>query len=185
MQTHFSKGKAKKRGEHKYNVEKVNRYGEDYDDFWHKVSKRFEAITVRDSRYLNWRFFDRPERSYANFVCRNREGSILGYLVLQQHDKIGRIIDLLTIKDKDAVEDLMKKAFDFFREKNVMAIYYGFPPHNPYYKIFRAYGFIDGGAPRFVDKFIAKINIQNQTTSIFNAIDGSKWFITHGDRDTA
>jgi len=177
--------KAKEREEYTYNVEKVNRYGEDYDDLWHKVSKRFQVITLRDSKYLNWRFFDRPERSYANFVCRNSEGGILGYLVLRQHDSIGFVIDLLTIEDKDVVEDLMKKAFDFFREKNVMAIHYGLPPHNPYYKIFRAHGFIDRGAPGFADQFVARVNIQNQATSIFNAIDDSKWFITHGDLDIA
>lgn len=177
--------KAKEREEYTYNVEKVNRYREDCDDFLDKVSKRFQVMTVRDSRYLNWRFFQRPERSYVNFVCKNNEGRILGYLVLRQHDNIGHIIDLLTIEDKDAIEDLIKKAFDFFRNKSAVAIYYGLPPHNPYYEVFRAHGFIDRGAPGFTYQFIAKINIQNQITSIFNAIDDSKWFITHGDRDTA
>jgi GNAT superfamily N-acetyltransferase len=169
--------------EYTFNIEETKRYNKGYDVFWRKVLNNFDVITVRDSKYLNWRYVDRPHRSYFNFICKNQDGEILGYLVLTilEKNRVGYVVDLLTIDNENVVNDLTKKAVEFLRNRNATAITCHFPKHSPYYPTFKRNGFIDIGARGFADRFIAKVNMENSVTSWIKEAKSLKWFITYGD----
>jgi len=180
------KRKRKEIGESPLKMEQVTRFDEEYESFWNQNRKHFEVITVRDSAYLNWRFVDRPYRTYENFICRDKKGDVVGYVVLRTEikEKKGIILDLLA-KNNGVAKDLINRVITYYKSRNINAIYTNLSRDNIYYKQFKKYGFIDRGAPDFANRLIAKINIENSLTSIFQNIDGAKWFITRGDSDVA
>lgn len=180
------KRKRKEIGESPLKIEQVSRFDEEYESFWNQNRKHFEVITVRDSAYLNWRFVDRPYRTYENFICRDKKGDVGGYVVLRTKikEKKGFILDLLAKNDAIS-EDLINWVITYYKSRNINAVYTNLSRDNIYSKQFKKCGFMDWGAPSFANQLIARINIENSLTSIFHNIDGAKWFITPGDSDTA
>jgi len=63
-------------------VHAVARFGVDTDELFARLEPDFGVATVRDQRYLNWRYADHPERRYVLFECRERpSGRLRGVCV--------------------------------------------------------------------------------------------------------
>jgi hypothetical protein len=43
----------------------VSRFGVETDTLWNELKNHFPCSTVRDSRYLNWRYADQPDHQYV------------------------------------------------------------------------------------------------------------------------
>ncbi|MEM7203020.1 MAG: hypothetical protein AAF628_22360 [Planctomycetota bacterium] len=60
----------------------VARFSADVDALFERLRGGFGLALVRDQRYLNWRYADRPDREYAMFECRERgSGALRGVCV--------------------------------------------------------------------------------------------------------
>jgi hypothetical protein len=71
-------------------VRAVARFGADVDALFARLEPGFGVTTVRDSRYLNWRYADHPERRHTLFECRERcSDRLLGIAVYATGD-LGR-----------------------------------------------------------------------------------------------
>ena len=83
-------------------IVEIGRFGADIDELWHAAAPRFGALTVRDSRYLNWRFVDCPDLRYRRFVARS-DGRAVGYCVLRRTEQVelrlGVIADVFAMPD--------------------------------------------------------------------------------------
>lgn len=65
-------------------VESVDRFGEDVDRFWVQVGPSLGVATVRDARYLNWRYADCPDVRYIMLTARRRlSGGLAGIAVMR------------------------------------------------------------------------------------------------------
>ncbi|NRA97215.1 MAG: GNAT family N-acetyltransferase, partial [Planctomycetes bacterium] len=64
-------------------VTRVDRFSEDVNDLYRRVEPAHECIVVRDTRYLNWRYADRPDVAYELLEARECNGVLVAAIVLR------------------------------------------------------------------------------------------------------
>jgi len=100
----------------------VPSFDERIDDFWDRLKENYGIIGVRNRRYMNWRYVEKPDDSYEILLAES-QGEIIGYSVLKIEQRetasVGFIVDLLAI-DPDLVGKLLiKEALRYFLLKRV------------------------------------------------------------------
>lgn len=71
-------------GSWRYRIERVARLKPSFDRLWHKCRQEFPLAAVRDAQYLNWRYADCPDVTYAILVATDRlTGRSSGAVVLR------------------------------------------------------------------------------------------------------
>lgn len=87
-------------------VEEIEKFDTEIDNLLSKTSKNYQIFFVKDFRYLNWRYFQRPDIAYKVLVARI-DGKLSGYIVFRVRKiyglKIGLIVDWFASSDKDAI----------------------------------------------------------------------------------
>ncbi|MDH4208230.1 MAG: GNAT family N-acetyltransferase [Anaerolineae bacterium] len=101
----------------------IDRFDEGMDLFWERVSARHRLATVRDSVYLNWRYFDNPGRQYEAVVGESDEG-VLGYVVIRCMENSGlrggMIVDLGSLPGHAGIlSALLAQVEQVFRERRM------------------------------------------------------------------
>lgn len=99
----------------------THRFGPEIDVLWRRLSADFPVAFTRESKFLNWRFFECPQLKYRCFTAL-RDGSPVGYIVLRETESVelpvGVIVDLLASRvDRKTIEDLVAFALEFFGDK--------------------------------------------------------------------
>lgn len=56
----------------RYRIEQVPRFPSVVDDLWQRCQRELPLAIIRDSRYLNWRYADRPDVPYAMLLATDR-----------------------------------------------------------------------------------------------------------------
>jgi GNAT superfamily N-acetyltransferase len=104
-------------------VKRLERFDERFDDFNEKILHRIGICAWKNSRYLNWKYVDRP---YSDDVvmAAERNGRIAGYVVLailpDRNISVGQIKDIMADPDdRKAVSALCIAAVAHFRKRNV------------------------------------------------------------------
>jgi GNAT superfamily N-acetyltransferase len=162
-------------------IRTIESFDDRIDDFWKKVSRNYTMIVIRDKKYLNWRYFEKPNVKYTVLLAEKNE-RILGYIVLRSRNekklRLGYIVDLFASSDKKVIiQALVLKAIKHFREQNVDIIICMMLKNSPFYRILRYNGFISVRS----NKFIARVNSSERSETSFK--DQTKWYITMGDSD--
>ncbi len=158
-----------------------------FDELWHKVSRQHNIAVVRDSRYLSWRYADKPGQGYIIFAA-EKEKELVGYIILKNNVemfglKLGLIVDMLTIEDKRVTNILLSHAIKYFRGQKMDIIGCLMLKHTAYYKALRKAGFIQVLKP-FSPKefyFVGHADFSKVADGIVYNIDN--WFLTFGDID--
>ena len=162
-------------------ISKVPFFDERVNPLWTNVSKQYDLIVVRDKAYLNWRYVENPS-NYTIYIADGKE-SLLGYVVLREtiEDGLrrGTIVDIIAYHDK-VFENLIQRAIEFFKEKNVDFVQCWLMPNHRYCKILRHMGFI---AWRSRQALIVRANPPEASGAPILPTDSSRWFITYGDSD--
>lgn len=164
-------------------VVKASFFDDQIDEFWERASKGYKIITVRDKKYLTWRYLDNPNYDYTIYLA-EKEGKILGYIVLKlkaidKYLSSGMIVDLLTLPDrKDVAVTLILKAIGYFKEEgaDVVTCYM---QNKYYYELLRKMSFIPILLKIQNTKLCARIHTTKNKT-LFTS--NKNWFITRGDR---
>ena len=108
-----------------YKFVKLKRTNNKLDYFIKKVNKKYPITTFRDSKYVQWRWFDHPYINYHVF-CTSFNNEYVSLSVLRiENDKnlkIGRIVDFLSLKESEYFT--ISKIIDFFYKKNCDLIDY-------------------------------------------------------------
>ncbi len=79
-------------------------FDERFDDLWSRMSSELPALTVRDRRFLKWRYYECPLRQYKTIALLTEgESRLLGYLIYYVEDRSALCADLLA---PGGVEDL-------------------------------------------------------------------------------
>lgn len=75
-----------------YKLELVSKLDERFDRLQQTLRPHYPLAVTRDQKFLQWRFFDHPERKYEVWVYRRRlKLDIEGYLVLSVDDELNRV----------------------------------------------------------------------------------------------
>ena len=158
-----------------------------FDELWYKVSNQHNIAVVRDSRYLRWRYADKPGQEYI-ILGIEKERELAGYIILKSNVemfglKLGLIVDMLTIEDKGITNALLCHAIDYFKRAKMDIIGCLMLKHTAYYKALRKAGFIEVPKP-FSPKefyFVGYTNSSKVADATVYNVDN--WFLTFGDID--
>jgi hypothetical protein len=107
-------------------IQPVERFGPEFDEFWERACRGYEIIPKRSSEYLNWRYLEHPDNNYRSFIAK-REGQICGYLVLHavslKNGEGGRIVDILAERgDEVAFGRMAEFAVQFFKKRGAKEV---------------------------------------------------------------
>lgn len=161
-------------------ITEVSRFDERINDFWNRVSKNYSIIVVRNLKYLNWRYFERPDVDY-DVLLAEKAGQIEGYLVLSKRksesQKAGYIVDVLS-SSKDVFLNLVHRSIECLGRRSVDSIRCLILGDLVSYEALKQSGL----SPYFQRKqrFIARIN----SRQFFQPYEKAKeWYVTYGDSD--
>ena len=162
-------------------IKRVSHFDERINGLWNRVSNNHSMMTVRDSKYLNWRYFDKPNSTYEVFIAENN-GQIEGYLVtdkLQNESvNVGWIIDVLCIS-KNVFLNLVHYAVDHLQKYSVDSIKCLMNNNKSEYKWIQETGFTSYPRPKL--RMIARINSEEVADSF--RVYSKDWYVTYGDCD--
>ncbi len=60
----------------------INRFSEEHDRLWDRVSEHYRCCVVRDSRFLNWKYVEQPGQEFTRIELRKGE-TVCGIVVVQ------------------------------------------------------------------------------------------------------
>jgi hypothetical protein len=82
-------------------------FDERFDELWSRLSSQLPALTVRDRRFLKWRYCDCPLRQYKTLgLLTEDESRLLGYVIYYIEGRSAICADLITlggVKDIDSL----------------------------------------------------------------------------------
>ncbi len=98
-------------------VRRVQHFDASCDALFAKLEPGFGVATVRDSRYLNWRYADHPDRRYVLYECRERASGVLRGVCVSVVGDVLRpnttfLVDWLQPADDDAAMTAMLAAVE-------------------------------------------------------------------------
>ncbi|MFX1394336.1 MAG: GNAT family N-acetyltransferase [Promethearchaeota archaeon] len=168
-------------------IEKIKDFGIEFNVLWKIIKREIPIGIVRDSKYLNWRYFQKPEEKYVVFSIKNNE-KLKGYIILKIEErfdlKIGLIMDILSDPSNVIYQNqLINYAIFYFKKKKVDIISLIMFPNWRYYKSLKKYLFIKMFKKFFPEEiyFGARINKDNVDIQLIK--DPKNWYITWGDTD--
>jgi GNAT superfamily N-acetyltransferase len=130
------------RGSVDWEIEDATSADRRFDDLWQAVAPALQVCVVRDSEYLNWRYFD-PRAGRYRVRAGVREGAVLGYCVIASVNGYAFIADLLTLPGRrDVAASLVNDAVRLSRAEGFPAIECWLARGHPNYGVFRRHGFV-------------------------------------------
>lgn len=165
-------------------IHTIDIFDDRIEDFWEKASRDYPIIVVRHKKYLNWRYFEKPDVKYTVLLA-ERDKKVLGYIVLLIKDgnslRVGYIVDIMAFSgDSTVFQSLILEAIEDFRKKNVDSIVCWMMNNSiarmPY-NILKSNGFIKVSST----PLIGRVNSSRVSKQCVG--DYTKWYVTIGDSD--
>lgn len=99
-------------------IAEIDRFGPEIDQMWQSIGSKYDAVSVRDSQYLNWRLVDCPDLKYRRFVVRTNDLAV-GYCVLRRPEpfelRVGVITDIFAAPhDEATLSSILDFAIRYF-----------------------------------------------------------------------
>jgi GNAT superfamily N-acetyltransferase len=158
-------------------------FDERFDRLWQQARRDYPVMIVRDRRYLEWRFAQRPDAHY-NILTATRESDVLGYMVTRCTDTAGErwgyLVDFLVQDRSPALFALLvQRALDDLRQEGAAGVScrVAVPP---YRRMLYRHGFMRSpwGARGYIR---GRIRLPDPALQIVG--DVRQWFLTMGDGD--
>ena len=152
-------------------IQRVERFPEEMDDFWKTVRPEFETVLERSAAFLNWRF-SRHFGRYRIYLARSVEdGTVTGYMVLRKTEtekikNVLNIVDILALPEHDGcVLRLLEHAIAEGQGLDIVRC--RIPKWHSYVERLRQLGFVSFGS------FLGWVKIY-QPRLVFNAGTGDR-----------
>ena len=162
-------------------ISQVSRFDRGIDNIWNDVSKGYGIILVRDCRYLNWRYFAKPDADYYTIVAK-RDGRIQGYAVVSKSKSgrrdIGYIVDILSVS-KEVFFGLVHASSVYLSRQSVDSVRCWMQRDQFGYQALKKSGFTPY-LSRAVMRFTARVN-SNEFSQTYK--EAGEWYVTPGDSD--
>jgi len=161
-------------------VHEVARFGADADTLFAQLEPSFGVATVRDQRYLNWRYADHPDAAYTLFECRERAGhGLRGIGVVGTSSLAGTrttvLVDWLQAADDGATMTAMLAAAEARAERDGTGCLASvWNPRDPRFLALQDHGYRVRGTERFLVVSSAVYDV---------VFFREQWYFTLGDTD--
>jgi GNAT superfamily N-acetyltransferase len=153
------------------------------DDLWTTFSSNVRFASLRNSEYLKWRYWDRPEATYFPYALLHSDGTLRGFIIMKSFDRgesglVSHICELFTDpSDEDAVERLLDGAIHLSREEGAVELTAWLPEGHMYEKHMDDRGFsLDRELTRWLIIYPTGFSVEY-------VADPSHWHLTMGDSD--
>jgi hypothetical protein len=162
---------------------RLSSFDDRIDSLWERARRHDKAMVVREHRYLNWRYRDRPDASYLLYGL-ERGATLDGFLVARKsvYEGMpwGNLVDFLAAPDDfAALSTLIEAAVDDLRSLGATAVvcYFTDPGVG---EALNSLGFlsIDYGDPV---RFPLSFSSSRPDLKAFEPL--SSWYLTMGDGD--
>ncbi len=154
----------------------------EWDDLWDRLKGGYEALVVRDRRWIAYRYASAPDRSYRLLLA-SRDDGPCGYLVYRVTGGAARttgwIVDLLTAPgDSEARAALLGAAMDALFQAGAGTVQFLLPVASPLLPEVRRAGFF----PRRGSYDVSVVPLADPLPPAA-LHDASRWYLMGGDFD--
>lgn len=154
----------------------VEKFSQEFDDFWKRVAPFYPGIVMRDSAYMNWRYIDIPHRSYT-VLYRMRQQKIISMVVLGGTGASGKIVDIIwDPKEKSEPTYTIKFAKRYFRKRGFIKLSFWGTLARVRESLKQNFFFDRGETPRF--------SVYTSPDKIDRFADGNNIHFVEGDGDS-
>jgi GNAT superfamily N-acetyltransferase len=163
-------------------ITEISSFDERFDRLWDRFSGRYPIITIRDSRYLNWRYHI-PGIRYSVYAA--AEGSeVRGYITMSERPlrtaRVSYVADMIA-ESEPVMHCLISKAVLACRLAGVDLIAYSLLADEAYYRVLRRNGFMPYSLIK--NNYLGVYSRSKQISRSFLQ-NPSNWFFQHADTDT-
>jgi len=156
----------------------VDRFDREFDDLWIRTAQQYGVLTVRDSRYLNWRFMDPPTGAFQVLGLRT-QGELVGYIAFEVDAQgNGWIADLFGLPNPEIVAALLRASLGAMLEMGCATASILVATDNPFVRVIRDVGFFQRA-----DRFPMAVHVYRDGVDAETALDARRWWAWYGDRD--
>ena len=166
-------------------IQEIRQFDERFDHLWERNAHPHNIIQVRDSRYLQWRYFRTPLRRYRIFAA-EQNGKLICYMVLRSMEffdlKVGAVVDLFPIHaDKKIIKALFHQAQALFQQEGMDLLVFMIPPQ--FSKAIKGLRFLK--IPDFLNlkRWYVGLRYQGSRFTQDFLLKIENWFLTFGDTD--
>ena len=167
-------------------VKRINKFHEEFDDFWQKMMSHYDFIVTRDAMWLNWRYCD-PRASGYQIIKAEKDSELVGYCVYINNRynpeyPVGYIVELLTLPgETKAASSLLREAVNYFNDNKVNIINCLTVKNHALKGVLAKQGFLDSRMPVYV--FTSLIDFEDEFNKL-RRLNGKKVYISYGDLDS-
>lgn len=118
----------------------IGRFESDFEDIHSELGRVVASFTLRRKEFLNWRYFQSPERRYR--VAHVRQAArVDGYVVVRMINGIAHVMDVFLRPDARLVEQVPRLLTRWVRHMGARAIYVDASRDNVFQRAFHHNGF--------------------------------------------
>ena len=155
-----------------------NCFGDEYDELYQRASLRYNILTVRDARFLDWRFNQNPLTSKFKIFRLEKNGELQGYAIIGFERKSARIFDILIDGDRFAIRTMLLGLIRRLREMGVYTLALRATATSPILAEAKPLGFV------FKDPENSGVALYAADLTYLSLLaDEKNWFMTQADRD--
>jgi len=106
-----------------YVSEVLTDFDERFDELWDRVKDEHAVLTVRDSRFMRWRYQECPLRKYVTIGLLSKDRSRLhGYLICYADDEYASCVDVFAAAEPHVFRCLIQAWIDWARQRSLTAL---------------------------------------------------------------
>ena len=161
-----------------FSIMAIDKFKSEVDPLWGKP--RYSFFVYRDKQYLNWRYFDNPDKFIVLAAFKGQE--CLGYIALKMsNDKhTGILCDFVTLDDRtDVFLSLVSESEKILRQNGAEHIQLRCIADSPYYNALNTLGYYDPG-PESYHRVVIYAKTEMGQRVLQNP---GRWHFTFGDTD--
>lgn len=182
----FMKNKLKSKMDKEIKYEILNKVPEEIQKCWDEFKSKYDVLLVKDYKYLNYRYNQRPDVNYVTVLAKvNNE--IIGFSILHNSiangSKMTSCVEFFTDPfNEKYIEALANGVSKYCYDNGLEYAVVGTGLYGEYKSVLLKNGFMVTRKPPKNNMMIANIISENVT---FEEITGhEKWHITQGDGET-
>lgn len=161
-------------------IRQVNRFDAQVDRLWERCRPELRVATVRDTRYLNWRYADCPDVKYRLLLAGGTMGiPALGIAVLRiglEDRPVACLVDWLVPSGAKVVaHQLLERCVEEARLAGMKELHTWLPPSSPWHRYL-----LDRG---FQPVETACMTVHQFTPAVPLELLNAHWYYTMGDSD--
>jgi GNAT superfamily N-acetyltransferase len=170
-------------------VQEIDTQDTALDDFWSRVRNKYPVMVVRDTRFLEWRYRQIPDRHYQLWAAREH-GDIVAIIALRcvsiKSIACGMLVDFLvegSERGKLGGEKLIQHATDYFQQQNMDLAGCLMLPHVDEISALRHQGYLTCPGALQPQPFHVIFHMLDGRQPPGSLSDLGSWFLTMGDFD--